>query len=68
MMHSTPEMKVKMRLWRAKCPNRQQNSPTKRRRVARIKNKADLVTASERTNPQVLRAVRKSLELIQWYD
>jgi len=46
MMHSTPEIKVKMRLCLAKCPKRQQNSPTKSSSVAKMKNNADFVTAS----------------------
>jgi hypothetical protein len=46
MIQSTPEIKVKMRLCLAKCPKRQQNSPTNRNSVAKMKNSADLVTAS----------------------
>jgi hypothetical protein len=46
MMQSTPEIKVKIRLCLAKCPKRQQNSPTNRNNVAKMKNSADLVTAS----------------------
>jgi hypothetical protein len=54
MMQSTPEIKVKMRLCLAKCPKRQQNSPTNRNSVAKMKNSADLVTAS---GTQTLREV-----------